>query len=118
MQLVMFDLTKMVCPSKEGLLWVLIVKDHFTKYNWGEAFHGKDSRLIARYLFNLFRQEGTPERWHSDNGGEFKGEYFAAAMALLSAHGYAYISLRTPHVSSCCSHWRVLVDNLHVHLLP
>jgi transposase InsO family protein len=89
MQLVMFDLTKMVCPTKGGLLWVLIVKDHFTKFNWTEAFVGKDSRLIARYLFCLFRQEGTPERWHSDNGGEFKGEYFDAAMHLLCTQGYS-----------------------------
>ena len=69
-------------------MWVLIVKDHFTKYNWAEAFPTKDSRLIARFLFNLFRAEGTPERWHSDNGGEFLGEYFEAAMEMLCEQGY------------------------------
>ena len=90
LQLVMFDLTKMMIATLCGLVWILVVKDHFTKYTWAEAFKNKDSRTIARYLFTIFKEEGAPERWHSDNGGEFLGEYFVAAMALLVAYGYAF----------------------------
>lgn len=86
----MFDLTKMDLATLAGLVWILVVKDHFTKYTWAEAFKSKDSRAIARYLFSIFKSEGVPERWHSDNGGEFLGEYFVAAMAMLVSYGCSF----------------------------
>ena len=86
----MFDLTTMPCPNKDGATHLLVVKDHFTKYTWAKSFLTKDSDKIVDYLVDLFRKEGTPERWHSDNGGEFDGHYFQLAYAKLSKERYKY----------------------------
>ena len=71
-----------------GYKWILTVVDHFTKYLWAAAFKTKEAPPIAKFLLNTFR-DGVcfPERWHADNGGEFKNFYIDAVRELLSANG-------------------------------
>lgn len=78
-QIVMFDLTKFPLEDDRGWQWILTVEDHFTKYLWAELFETKEAEPIARYLSKLFTQYGcVPERFHCDNGGEFKNHYMEA----------------------------------------
>jgi hypothetical protein len=68
-------------------VWILTVLDHFTKYLWAEAFQTKDAEPIAEYLYRIFK-DGVmmPERWHADNGGEFKNYHIDAVRVLLAAN--------------------------------
>jgi hypothetical protein len=60
--------------------------DHFTKYIWGTAFKGKAALPIALWLYNLFTTNITmPERWHADNGGEFKNYHMDAVREMLGS---------------------------------
>lgn len=65
----------------------MTVLDHFTKYLWAEAFKTKEALPIAQYLLSIFR-DGVcfPERWHADNGGEFKNFYIDAVRELLTVN--------------------------------
>ena len=88
-QLVMFDLTQFYVPNEEGVQWFLTVVDHFTKFIWGRAFATKEAEPIAEYLAELFGEQcGLPERWHADNGGEFKNAHMEAARKLLSRNAH------------------------------
>jgi hypothetical protein len=71
LQLVMFDLTKMPMRAPCGSNYILSIVDHFTKYKWACYMDGKDVDKIAAYLGQIFRDRGSPERWHCDNGTEF-----------------------------------------------
>ena len=89
-QLVMFDLTKYYLSDDEGFVWILLVTDHFTKFAWGQEFKTKEAAPIAEYLFKIFT-DGVcvPERWHADNGGEFKNYHIDAVRELLAKRGHA-----------------------------
>ena len=70
----------------EGYVWILLVIDHFTKYIWGEAFQTKDAGPIATWLWETFSGNITmPERWHADNGGEFKNYHMDAVREKLGS---------------------------------
>jgi hypothetical protein len=63
----------------------LTVLDHFTKYLWTHAFKTKDAGPIATWLMHTFMENVCmPERWHADNGGEFKNYHIDAARAMLA----------------------------------
>jgi hypothetical protein len=54
---------------------------------WGKAFKGKDAGPIAAYLLVIFRDNlVTPQRWHADNGGEFKNYHMDAVRELLAVN--------------------------------
>ena len=86
MELVMFDLSTISITTSAGVqLHMLLVADHFTKYRWGRLFTSKDAEPISDYLLDLFRnKECTPQRWHADNGSEFKNKFMDAVRAKLS----------------------------------
>jgi hypothetical protein len=70
----MFDLKildGMVHPEDDTQGYLLLACDHFTKYKWGRIIWGKDVMAISMFLYETFGREGTPERWHCDNGREF-----------------------------------------------
>jgi hypothetical protein len=81
----MFDLKKLAgYVNDEGVQgYLLLIVDHFTKYRWGCFTWGKDVPVIARYLYDIFSSEGTPERWHADNGSEFENGMVALARTQL-----------------------------------
>jgi hypothetical protein len=72
--------------DKKGYIWILLVIDHFTKYIWGEAFKTKEAGPIAVWLWEIFSGNITmPERWHADNGGEFKNYHMDAVREKLGS---------------------------------
>jgi transposase InsO family protein len=93
LQLVMFDLFFLPCADATGRNICVLACDHFTKYKWGLALDSKRPRGVAEFLKWITRQEGAAERWHCDNGGEFKNPYIKALMAELEVekmtHGKA-----------------------------
>lgn len=85
LQLVMFDLSKLPITLHDGTeVYLLLVVDHFTKYKWFKLVLGKATTPICEYLTLLFRREGTPERWHADNGREFKNQFIDTVRENLS----------------------------------
>ena len=79
----------------EGHVWILLVVDHFTKFWWAEAFKTKEAGPIAEFLFKIF-SDGVcvPERWHADNGGEFKNDHIDAVRKMLSAKAHCHDALK------------------------
>ena len=69
----MFDLKKLKGYENENgdQAYLMLIVDHFTKYKWGKIMFTKNAAQIAKFLMETFSQEGTPERWHADNGSEF-----------------------------------------------
>ena len=51
--------------------WVLVLKDHFTKYAWCRPLKRKTSRLVKHELIKLLNEVGWPLIFHTDNGSEF-----------------------------------------------
>ena len=51
--------------------WVLVIKDHFTKYAWCRPLRRKTSRLVKHELVKLLNEVGWPLIFHTDNGSEF-----------------------------------------------
>ena len=101
LQIVMFDLFKMPMQSTGGEVWVLLVKDHFTKMHWGRAFASKDQGPIAAYIMSLFMEVGTPERLHCDNGGEFLNACMDAALGMLGNPAFSQGRARHPQTQGC-----------------
>jgi hypothetical protein len=105
LQLVMFDLKKLPgSEDEEGRQgYLMLVVDHFSKFKWGKIFFGKDAASIAHFLVTLFQSEGTPERWHCDNGTEFVNgmvELARTAMSLGNAESllpYTHGGVRYMH---------------------
>ena len=51
--------------------WLMVVKDHFTKFMWLRPLRKKQGILVAAELRLLFHEIGFPLIFHSDNGREF-----------------------------------------------
>ena len=51
--------------------WLMVVKDHFTKFMWLRPLKRKEGILVASELRLLFHEVGFPLIFHSDNGKEF-----------------------------------------------
>jgi hypothetical protein len=65
----------------------LTVLDHFTKFLFSKAFVTKEALPIAKWLLKTFMDNiCMPERWHADNGGEFKNYHIDAVRTLLAAN--------------------------------
>lgn len=88
LQLIMFDLSKIegMVDAAGKPFHMLIVMDHYSKYLWSDIVRGKDPEPIADFLKKTFKREGTPERWHADNGGEFRNEVMNMVRRELSKH--------------------------------
>ena len=53
------------------LKWLLVVKDHFTKFSWIRTLRSKEAKLVAAEITRLFCEIGWPLIFHHDNGSEF-----------------------------------------------
>jgi hypothetical protein len=82
----MFDLKKLAgLVNKDGIqAYLMLVSDHFTKWKWANILWGKDAAGVAAHLFTIFQNEGTPERWHCDNGTEFENGMVELVRVMLS----------------------------------
>ena len=82
-QLVMFDLFKLPMETYDGFLYVILVKDHFTKFHWAEALKGKEAQPLVDFFVTLWQKNPVPERFHCDNGSEFLNNAMKAALDYL-----------------------------------
>jgi hypothetical protein len=76
---------------------MLLVKDSFTKYLWGESFPSKESKPVAKFLANLYLNEGIPTICQHDNGKEFLSQVFQEIQSIL---GVKDISIAPYHPQS------------------
>ena len=90
LELVMFDLFEMPFLTPDGYKYVLLVKDHFSKYVWGKAFKKKEMNPIADFLYEIFRHLGTPATFHCDNGSEFINSAMHKVMQQLGNPTYTH----------------------------
>ncbi len=51
--------------------WVLVIKDHFTKFALCRPLRRKTSALVKHELIKLLNEVGWPLIFHTDNGSEF-----------------------------------------------
>ena len=58
-----------------GLYWILVVVDSFSKFCWSKAYLTKQEKNVIQFLGEILEDEtnGRPVRLGSDNGGEFTG---------------------------------------------
>lgn len=86
----------------KGNFWILTVLDHFTKFLWAAAFKTKEAPEIARWLLKTFRSGAgcMPERWHADNGGEFKNHHIDAVRELLAVNSERVDNMMLPYSHS------------------
>ena len=61
-------------PNAIEYCWLLIVRDHFSRFLWGFELPSKEPKYVARALHKLFCQIGYPLIYHSDNGNEVHGK--------------------------------------------
>ena len=64
------------CPDHFRVImkWLMVIKDHFTKYVWLRPIPKKEGELVAAELRILFHDVGFPLIFHTDNGSEFMNE--------------------------------------------
>jgi transposase InsO family protein len=60
--------------DNNGFRYAMTVVDHFSGYPWVFTLKNKTAEEVKDKLVVLFKKEGIPEMFQSDNGGEFKGE--------------------------------------------
>ena len=77
MAFVQADLVKFWPPS-QGCSYILVLEDHYTKYVVLYPVRDKNTLTIAKRLTDYVTRFGSPIRWGSDNGGEFKSHLIAA----------------------------------------
>jgi hypothetical protein len=75
LQLLMFDLFFFPCADSHGNTICCLAVDHFTKFKWGCVLSDKTAAGVVDFLRPITNAEGNAERWHCDNGGEFKNAY-------------------------------------------
>jgi len=51
--------------------YIVHARDHFTRFSWATALKNKEAIYVAGFLFQIFRQFGSPTILQSDNGKEF-----------------------------------------------
>ena len=73
-----------------GYTQILLIVDHFTKYRWGVPVKDKQAGPVADALYRIFSVEGSPERWHSDNGREFVNACMDLCQQQLEIVGFSH----------------------------
>ena len=92
-QLQMFDLATMPMRDRHGYKHFILVKDHFDKFMWGAALKNKKKEPVIAFLRWLYSSGNAalPDRWGSDNGGEFINalmkQLIAELAPLVTSHG-------------------------------
>ena len=71
---VLFDYFQMPFKTKKGYEFVLLLKDHFTKYTWGKAYKKQRAAHVVKFMMSIFRHLAMPEIMHADNGSPFIAE--------------------------------------------
>ena len=54
--------------------WLMVVKDHFSRFLIGAPLEAKSANAVARELHKIYAIVGYPLIQHTDNGSEFKNE--------------------------------------------
>ena len=92
-ELHMFDLSTMPMRDKNGYKHFILVKDHFDKFMFGAALKNKKKEPVRDFLRWLYSSGNAalPDRWGSDNGGEFINALMKQLVAelapLVQSHG-------------------------------
>ena len=94
---VTMDLTKSRYPTTNGWDTIFVIIDHFTKFTWATALSSKECGPISVYLERLFRIEGKPTVFHTDNGKEFIGDAVRSAIERMGS-GHVKGMPRRPQV--------------------
>ena len=67
------DMIDMCTKPDDEYVWILHLKDHFSKFSIFYALKSKKTLEIAYYIRLFVRHLGMPEILQCDNGQEFKG---------------------------------------------
>ena len=89
------DLIDMRMEKDNIFNWILLIKDHFSKYSFLRPLTSKGARQVARELEYWIQMMGPPRLIQCDNGKEFKG----AVLHILKRHGIKLIN-STPQTST------------------
>ena len=65
-------------PANPTMRWLLVVKDHFSRFVWTIPIPRKEASIVAAELTRLFRVVGFPIILQTDNGSEFGHAVFLA----------------------------------------
>jgi hypothetical protein len=87
---VMFDVFFLPCQDCAGRSICVLACDHFTKYQWGCVLSSKSASGVVDFLEGISNAEGNAERWHCDNGREFKNEYVWKLQELLNVRAMTH----------------------------
>ncbi len=103
------DLIDMRTKPDGSFVWILHIKDHFSKHSMLYALTSKKSSEIAYYISLYVRHFGAPEIFQCDNGREFKG----ALLIFLKKHGIKLINgrPRTPRTQGLVEQANAVVKN-------
>jgi hypothetical protein len=74
LQRVLFDYFEMPFKTPEGYKFVLLMKCHFTKYMWGQAYKVQCAADVVNFMMAIFQHLPLAEIFHSDNGSPFIAE--------------------------------------------
>nr|GFB03945.1 reverse transcriptase domain-containing protein [Tanacetum cinerariifolium] len=80
-------------PSSRGNKYILVVVDYMSKWVEAKALPTNDSRVVCKFLKNLFARFGAPEAIISDRGTHFCNDQFTKVMQM---YGVTY-RLATPY---------------------
>ena len=70
------DLADMIkyATYNDGLKYILVIVDVFSKYLWLWKLKGKTGESVAEALSNIFRESRIPNRIRSDMGQELRSK--------------------------------------------
>ena len=72
-QKVAIDLVGSLPPTQQGNQWILVLTDHFTRWQDALAIPDATAPVIASALDNrVFAYLGLPEQLHTDKGAQFE----------------------------------------------
>ena len=73
LQVDLIDYQNDPCKDHNGVLmrFLMVVKDHFTKFVWLRPIQRKEAKFVAAELRILFHEVGFPLIFHTDNGTVF-----------------------------------------------
>jgi len=85
-QVDLIDMRSKPCVDPYGVVmcWILVCKDHHTKFVYLCPLPKKSAYLVAYELNKIFSLLGCPNIFHTDNGGEFVGKVVVYALKQLN----------------------------------